>query len=168
MPEKPNKREFLSRFDAVVDCQRRLAIPKQWRFDSDPEDLSFFLTVGVGPSLELFEYAEYEKRQASLAAGRGTADYEFLATASSMYSTMVKLDKQGRITIPQHMLDAAMIKTKVLCIGSSAFGSIYAPEVWAVRDPGIQKVIDFNLAFRRPTTTITQSETKILMTTDTQ
>lgn len=164
MPEKPNKREFLSRFDAVVDCQRRLAIPKLWRFDSDPEDLSFFLSLGIGPSLELFEYEEYERRQVLLAAKRGNPDYEFLATASSMYSTTVKIDKQGRITIPQHMLEAAQITTKVVCIGSTAFGSIYAPEIWAKRDPGTQQVIDFILSLRSPNTTVTQTETKVIVT----
>ena len=164
MPEKTNKREFLSRFEGVVDCQRRLAIPKPWRFDSDPEDLSFFLCLGVGPSLELFEYEEFEKRQAQLKAKRGTPDYEFLATALSMYSTMVKIDKQGRITIPQHMLSAAKITTKVVCIGSTDFGSIYAPEIWAERDPGTEKVIDFILSLRSPSTTVTQTETKVLVT----
>ena len=168
MPEKTNKREFLSRFEGVVDCQRRLAIPKQWRFDSDPEDLSFFLSLGLGPSLELFEYEEFEKRQAQMKAKRGVATNEFLSTAVSMYSTMVKLDKQGRITIPQHMLSAAKITTKVICIGSTDFGSIYAPEIWAEHDPGIDKVIDYILSLRSPTAAITQSETKIMLSTDTQ
>ena len=62
------------------------------------------------------------------------------------------------------MLEAAQITTKVVCIGSTAFGSIYAPEVWAKRDPGTQKVIDFILSLRSPNTTVTQTETKVIVT----
>ena len=161
MPEKPHKRQFLSRFDAVVDSQRRLAIPKAWRFDSDPESLEFYLCLGAGPSLEFYEYEEFERRLELQEQKRIDEQSEYYATASNMYSMIFTLDKQGRFILPQYMLDVAEITSKVYLIGSGNFGSIYAPEVWARREPELQKLIDYNLSFRPNKTAVVKSETKV-------
>lgn len=161
MPEKPHKRQFLSRFDAVVDSQRRLAIPKAWRFDSDPESLEFYLSLGPGPSLEFYEYEEYERRLELQEQKRIDENSEFVTTASNMYSMTFTLDKQGRFILPQHILDIAQITSKVYLIGSGNFGSIYAPEVWARREPALQEIINYNLSFRKSKTTVIQSNTNV-------
>ena len=161
MSENTHKRSFVQGFDAVVDSQRRLAIPKLWRLDSDTEDTEFFLTLASGPSLEFYEIEEYARRQAIIKEMLKDEDSEFLASGSGMYSTTVKLDKQGRFVIPQILQEAAEIQTKVYCIGLMNFGRIYADKIWLEKGPSKQKVIDFNRAFRSIQSV---SETKVMVT----
>ena len=161
MPENTSKRSFVQGFEAVVDSQRRLAIPKLWRLDSDTEDTEFFLTLASGPSLEFYEIEEYAKRQAIIKEMLKDEDSEFLASGSGMYSTTVKLDKQGRFVIPQILQEAAEIQTKVYCIGLMNFGRIYSDKIWLQKGPSKQKVIDFNRAFRSIKSV---SETKVMVT----
>ena len=121
MPEKAQHlREFVMSAQSTVDSQRRLAIPKAWRLDTDTEGTRFFLTLGSGPSLEFYEYAEFERRR------------------------IITLDKQGRFVVPQHLLDIAKIKTDVYCEGSFACGRIIALEIWNQIDPGPDATIEFN------------------------
>ncbi len=165
MPENTSKRSFVQGFEAVVDSQRRLAIPKLWRLDSDTENTEFFLCLASGPSLEFYEIEEYAKRQAKIKEMLKDEESEFLASGSGMYSTTVKLDKQGRFVIPQILQEAAEIQTKVYCIGLMNFGRIYAEKIWLEKGPNKQKVIDFNRAFRNIQSV---SETKVTISTGTQ
>ncbi len=144
-----------------MDSQRRLAIPKLWRLDSDTEDTSFFLSLGSGPSLEFYEYEEFLRRQAIIQEKLKDDDSEILAAASGMYSTTVSLDKQGRFVIPQILLEAAEIRSKVYCIGAVTFGRLFAAEVWEKRAPDKAKVIDFNRSLRNIHSV---SETKVMVT----
>ena len=161
MSGNTHKRSFVQGFEAVVDSQRRLAIPKLWRLDSDTEETEFFLTLASGPSLEFYEIEEYARRQAIIKEMLKDEDSEFLASGSGMYSTTVKLDRQGRFVIPQILQDAAEIQTKVYCIGLMNFGRIYADKIWLEKGPSKQKVIDFNRAFRSIQSV---SETKVMVT----
>ena len=161
MSENTSKRSFLLGFEAVVDSQRRLAIPKLWRLDSDTEDTEFFLSLASGPSLEFYEIEEFAKRQAIIQEKLKDENSEILASGAGMYATTVKLDKQGRFVIPQLLLDAAEIKTKAYCIGLMSFGRIYAAEIWTKIAPKKQEVIDFNRSFRNIKSV---SETKVMVT----
>lgn len=131
-------------FPCVLDSQRRLAIPKQWRLPTDSEDTDFFISVGIGPSLEFYDYAEFERRQ--VIAKRSMIDNRtrILGTGSGMNSTIVQLDKQGRFVIPQPLLEVTQIKTNVLCLGSINYGTIIAKEIWEKIQPPLDDVISYS------------------------
>ena len=145
MPEKAQHlREFVMSAQSTVDSQRRLAIPKAWRLDTDTEGTRFFLTLGSGPSLEFYEYAEFERRREIAIQKMVDVQSDILATSSARNSAIITLDKQGRFVVPQHLLDIAKIKTDVYCEGSFACGRIIALEIWNQIDPGPDATIEFN------------------------
>jgi len=162
MPEQSNSlREFVMSSESVVDSQRRLAIPKAWRLATDTEGTRFFLTLGSGPSLEFYEYSEFERRRAIAIQKMVDVRSDLLATSSAKYSAIITLDKQGRFVIPQHLMDVAKIKTDVYCDGSFSCGRIIAMEIWKQIDPGPDATIEFNHSLR-PASNVT--EAKILVT----
>ena len=156
-------RNFLGKYPTAVDSQRRLAIPKQWRLDSDTEETSFFLTLGSGPSLEFYPYEEYEKRTL-IAEQRMTDDeMDLLATDSASNSVIIKLDKQGRCIIPQYLLEEAQIHSNVYCLGSFKCGRIIAAEIWDAVHPLKETVSRFNHTLK-PTASVTETKVELTST----
>ena len=147
-------------FPCAVDSHRRLAIPKLWRLDSDTEDTLFYLALGTGPSLEFYEYAEFERRQLAVQQSLKD-DLAYLQATAAAYTTVVTLDKQGRFVIPQPLLDDAEIKSNVYCVGAYTHGAIFAAEIWEkIRLPK-QDVITYNHKLSPSPTVL---ETKVLVT----
>ena len=167
MPENAtNLREFVMSAQSTVDSQRRLAIPKAWRLETDTEKTRFFLTLGSGPSLEFYEYSEFERRRELAIQRMVDVRSDLLATSSARNSAIITLDKQGRFVVPQHLLDIAKIKTDVYCEGSFACGRIIALEIWNQVDPGLDATIEFNHSLNAGALvtdaklTVTQTQTK--------
>lgn len=154
-------RSFVGKTPTAVDSQRRLAIPKQWRLDTDTEDTLFFLTLGSGPSLEFHPYEEFEKRMAMAAQKMNDEESDLMATASAADSAIIKLDKQGRFIVPQHLLEEAEIQTNVYCLGSYTCGRIIAAEIWEAVTPPKKNVLTYNHSLK-PRASVT--ETKVMVT----
>lgn len=153
-------RNFVGKFPTAIDSQRRLAIPKQWRLDTDTEDTPFFLTLGSGPSLEIYPYEEFELRTALASQRMNDEEMDFLATESAAYSVIVKLDKQGRCIIPQYLLEEAKIQGNVYCLGSYKCGRIIAAEIWEAARPMKETTSRFNHSLK-PTATVTTTKVEM-------
>ena len=113
---------FTGVHELSVDEKNRLSIPTGLRASMDPEKhgVHFYLAPGEREhTLELFPekyYPKYvEKLHETLADSPEAADFELFFTAMS---TLLEVDKQGRILLPQHLLQFATIGRQVLLMGS--------------------------------------------------
>lgn len=151
MPESPQQlRNFVGTFPTAIDSQRRLAIPKLWRLDTDTEETPFFLTVGSGPSLEFYPYEEYIKRVRMSQMMMSNEETDLLGSGAAAASTIIKLDKQGRAIIPAYMLLEADIQDNVYCLGSFFYGRIIAAKIWDAIKPKKQTINVFNHSISPP------------------
>lgn len=119
---------FSGTYYHTLDPKGRIIIPAKFR-----EDLgeSFMLTRGLDGCLFVFTMAAWNDFVAKLDVipmsedgGRAFTRYFFANAAES------RLDKQGRLNIPQTLLDHAHIGKDVVSIGVNTRIEIWAKEVW--------------------------------------
>ena len=119
---------LLGEYNHSVDAKGRVIVPSKFR-----EDLgtNFIVTKGFDNSLFVFskmEWASFEEKVRSLPMTNPNArsfSRFFLAGA-----TECELDKQGRINIPQNLLDYASITKDVVIIGVSSRVEIWDKAKW--------------------------------------
>jgi DNA-binding transcriptional regulator/RsmH inhibitor MraZ len=150
-------------YPCVIDSQRRLAIPKPWRLDTDTEETEFYVALGTGPSLEFYDYEEFEKRQRISRQNINTKEKRILNMGAGSLSMIVQLDKQGRFSIPQPMLEAAQIHTNVLCLGATNYATIIAVEIWDKIKPSLDEIISYNEMLSADNSVV-NIETKVMVT----
>jgi MraZ protein len=107
--------------DLAIDPKNRLSIPAGVRakLEAEGRSGSFFLAPGswrgslnLYPA-EAFE-AHVEERHASLEPGE---EKDILETVYFAQATPLDVDKQGRVVLPQRMLDEAKIGKRVVLSG---------------------------------------------------
>jgi len=110
------------RYDLIVDNKNRLSIPATVRAGMDPEQdgTAFYLVPGKHDgTLRLYadryfqRYAEQCDRM--LKPGPRKDEFELLFYAMA---SLMELDKQGRVILPQWLLDKAVIGRQVCLTGS--------------------------------------------------
>ncbi len=119
---------LLGEYNHTVDAKGRVIVPSKFR-----EDLgtNFIVTKGFDNSLFIFsknEWSSFEEKVRSLPMTNKDArsfSRFFLAGA-----TECELDKQGRINIPQNLLDYASITKDVVIIGVSSRVEIWDKAKW--------------------------------------
>lgn len=119
---------LLGEYNHSVDTKGRVIVPAKFR-----EDLgcNFIVTKGFDNSLFIFsknEWSNFEEKVRSLPMTNPNArsfSRFFLAGA-----TECELDKQGRINIPQNLLDYAGITKDVVVIGVSSRVEIWDKSRW--------------------------------------
>ncbi len=119
---------LLGEYNHTVDAKGRVIMPSKFR-----EDLgtNFIVTKGFDSSLFVFsksEWNSFEEKVRSLPLTNPNArsfSRFFLAGA-----TECELDKQGRINIPQNLLDYAAITKDVVIIGVSSRVEIWDKAKW--------------------------------------
>lgn len=119
---------LLGEYNHTVDTKGRVIVPSKFR-----EDLgtNFIVTKGFDNSLFIFskkEWTSFEEKVRSLPLTNPNArsfSRFFLAGA-----TECELDKQGRINIPQNLLDYAAITKDVVIIGVSSRVEIWDKAKW--------------------------------------
>lgn len=120
---------FAGEFEHSLDSQRRIAIPKAWR--SSDSDARFFLVPGRHQILQLIPFESFKdfldkarkipfaNAQASLALARlGSRAQD------------CKCDKQGRIQVPQRLLDYAGLTEHVVLVGAISTIQMWSPDRW--------------------------------------
>ena len=118
---------FSGSFSYIIDQKNRLNIPAKFRKELGPEnDKTFVITKGFDKCLYAYPAIEWHKVQRqlmSLNQIRGKS--RSFIRSILRYTTHVKFDRQGRVQIPDILLEYASIEKEIEIIG---FGTKL--EIW--------------------------------------
>ena len=123
---------FKGTYTSTLDAKRRLKLPKKLReaVSSSSND-HFVMVPGYDGCVFLFpadEWAKQEEKLKNLKVDLG--EHRFLERVIGPESEDVRLDRVGRLTIPQRLLDLSGIKKDVLILGVLARIELWAPDVY--------------------------------------
>lgn len=121
---------LMGQFQHSLDSKGRLIIPARFR---KTLGTSFVLTKGLDSCLFVYPKEEWKILQEKLKTLPFTQK-EVRAFIRFFFAGAVetKMDKQGRILIPQQLRDHAFIKKDVIIIGILDRVEIWSKEKWAV------------------------------------
>lgn len=113
-----------------LDVQHRVAVPSDWRSQSPTG--CFVLMPGRDRTLQLYTEEVYNERIGAKLNALSPSNKEDLMKLRQLGARTFKLqcDKQGRIQIPQILMDFAQLKDTVAFIASSDFGQIMDGARW--------------------------------------
>jgi MraZ protein len=113
---------FTGTYDLTIDSKNRLSIPASIRSGMDPErdGTGFYLVPGSRRgTLSLFADRYYERYSeqyhASLPPAQEKEDFEDLFYS---VAALLEIDKQGRVVLPQRLLEFAAISGQVTMTGA--------------------------------------------------
>jgi len=113
---------FYGAYELTIDDKKRLSVPAAIRTAMDPEKdgTGFYLVLGDRPgTLALFAdkyFARYAKRLASeMAPGEERQTFEKVFYSKC---AQLEIDKQGRVALPEHMLEAVKLGRSVYLTGA--------------------------------------------------
>jgi MraZ protein len=112
---------------AKVEPGGRLKLPVPFKDSAAAENVTeFFITSTNGKSAELWPLAEWEKREQVLArhSTLNPAVRKF-KNMTSYYGQQVKMDGQGRVTLPQILREAAKLDGEVLVFGQTTYLEVF-------------------------------------------
>lgn len=120
---------FTGEYRHSIDAKGRLIVPARLRPALGSDDV--VLTRWLENCIALWSASGWEEIETRLRAqGSSTpAARGFVRNvAASAYSDQI--DKQGRITVPQHLREIAGIDRDVVVTGALSHGEIWSPERW--------------------------------------
>ena len=119
---------FNGKYAHAIDHKGRVSLPA--RFRQDGRSRKYMLLGGIDKCLLLFTKPEWDRMvedqssPAFFASSLLRKHQRFLGANSSE----VSLDKQGRITIPSHLLEAAALNKEALIVGAINWIEIWDPD----------------------------------------
>jgi len=119
---------FMGEFQHSLDEKGRLIIPAKFREELGEK---FVLTRGLDNSLFVYPIDQWrllEEKIKELPTSR--ADTRAFVRLFFSGAVETEQDKQGRMTIPQHLREHAKIERDVYIIGVSTKIEIWAKETW--------------------------------------
>ncbi len=115
-----------------LDDKRRLPVPFRWRPN---EPIEFTLTVWpkhrAGTCLRVFPPVAWAKVRAEIDATPDVAQKTTLKRMIGSFSTSMKLDTAGRLTIPEEMAAEADISNQAVLVGCLDRFEIWNPSRYA-------------------------------------
>ena len=117
-------------FEYKLDSQNRVAVPSEWRKQSPTG--CFVLIPGRDQTLQLYTKEVYNERigaRLNALSPSNPADLKKLRQIGARTFNLL-CDKQGRIQIPQILMDFAQLKDTVAFIASGNFGQIMDGARW--------------------------------------
>ena len=110
---------FTGEYHNLLDQKNRLSIPAKYRNLLNPiNDKTFVICKGFDPCLLLYPVEEWkivEEQLSSLSSIKNK--HRNFIRSIVRYANYVKYDSQGRIQIPETLLDYANIKKNITVIG---------------------------------------------------
>ena len=113
-----------------LDEKQRLAVPKRLCEDFNEADLNnFYVARGTDKSLVLYSPAGFEKlaRRISRQSANRDRNYKRLFYSSA---ERVELDAQGRIRIPERLVEFAGLSREVVLVGVHDHAEIWDAAAW--------------------------------------
>jgi MraZ protein len=145
---------FTGTYEHTIDAKNRLAIPADIRSQILDEStrggegakgggpVFVYITLGEDQSLNLYTEARFEQRSAELDRSELPAE-KLLEYEQVMYSLTgrVEIDQQGRVRLPDHLLQKSGLKSEVTLIGVKDHLEIHDRTQWRER---LEKVLSEN------------------------
>ena len=130
------KLSFTGEYTNSLDQKHRLSIPVKFRKALDPiNDRTFVITRGFDPCLILYavsEWTQVEEQLSQLSSIRGK--HRNFVRSIVRHATYLQYDSQGRIAIPENLLEFASINKDVDVIGMINKIELWAPEILNSQD----------------------------------
>ncbi len=121
---------FFGEFEHSLDPQRRVAIPSNWRKE---KKATFFLLPGRHNALQLIPFATFREtlmkfKKISFADPAASLAFARLGAIGQE----CECDKQGRIQIPQKLIEQVGLKNQVVLVGALTTIRIWSKENWSL------------------------------------
>lgn len=124
---------FVGTYEHTIDAKQRLAIPGPMRDEIDKREPGscLYAVVQEGPMLCLYTEKGFEKRAEELDRSTRPAE-EVLAYEQVFYSMAQRLeiDKQGRVRVPERLLELAGLQRNVTLIGVKDHMQVHDRDHW--------------------------------------
>jgi len=123
---------FKGTYTSTIDNKRRIKLPKKLRGAVPPSSNEHFV-IGPGYDGCIFlypadEWAKQEEKLRNLKVD--LPEHRFLERVFVPESEDVRIDRVGRLTIPEKLLDSARIKKDILILGILTRIELWAPQVY--------------------------------------
>lgn len=124
---------FVGTYEHAIDAKQRLAIPSEIRgqMEASGEGDSLYAVLLEGPTLGLYTARGFEKRAEQLDDSPRDAE-DVLAYEQLFYALAQRLevDKQGRVRLPERLMELANLGRDVVIIGVKDHLEIHNREAW--------------------------------------
>ena len=130
-----------------IDSKGRLAIPAKFRRTLLPEaNGTYVVTKGFDECLSLYTLDEWLRFEESLSSlPRTKRSSRNVVRWFTSNAERVTVDNQGRINIPQHLLDYARLKKNAVVIGVLDRIEVWSPEVYRANTKEVSSTIEEDL-----------------------
>lgn len=120
---------FIGEYQNSIDAKGRIIVPSKFR---DELGYKFILTKGLDDCLFLYSMEEWKKFEDKL-TNLPVASKEARAFVRYFFSGAAEceIDKQGRLTIPQHLREHAKIDKELVTIGVMSRVEIWSKQEWS-------------------------------------
>ena len=120
---------LLGTYEGRLDAQARLVIPLRLR---GVVEGGMFLSVGIDACIEVYPREEWERHVAAEIRGlsRYRKDARTMRRLTLARAFEGRLDKQGRVVVPEILRNYAGITDNVVIAGQDAFFEVWSPERW--------------------------------------
>jgi MraZ protein len=132
---------FLGSEICMLDAKGRINVPARMRKNLAPEANDTFVIVrSFDPCVNLYPADEWELFDAKLSA-LGDGDPDVREFIRGIYATAheATLDGQGRLNIPDHLLEWAGVKKETILVGNKGRLELWHPATYEKRSASIDQ-----------------------------
>lgn len=128
MNQNPN---FIGTHFYSLDAKNRLAIPAKFRFFLQ-QDKELILTQGLEGCLNLYPQASWEKLNERLQGMQMKNKMDQRAFKRMLFASasFVEFDEEGRVLVPQALVEFAKFKRDIAIIGMGDKIEIWSKQLW--------------------------------------
>ncbi len=121
---------LMGKYPHTIDSKNRLIIPSKLKEQLGPVVV---IMQDTGGCLSMYSKAEFEEYASELSAKH---KHEVKDIVRYIYSKSIEIqpDAQGRVLLPQEMLDHCGITKNVITVGCGKYAEIWAEERWTEKD----------------------------------
>jgi len=127
---------FIGEYESTIDDKNRVVLPRKFRdaVDVEQEGEELFLTLDPDGCLLICPRSEWQRRLAQLDQTPYAKEKlrRFRRYVSSMTEPS-KFDKQGRMLLPQRLLDIVKIEREVYLVGNLSVIEVWPAALWKQR-----------------------------------
>lgn len=123
---------FIGEYQYAIDAKGRVNIPAKFRKNLKPEDENMYIiTQGKDKCLDVYPLNIFQEKIVNKINEFSESDeaHRYYTSIKGSSSSDAPLDKQGRIMIPQKLLDYAGITKDILIIGAFHRIELWDPKV---------------------------------------
>ena len=123
---------FKGQFKYTIDSKGRINIPAKFRKAVSPEsNETFVITRGLENCIYVYPLDEWNKIEKKLRQlSTNQKDNRLFIRMMTSFASESQLDRQGRIAIPQYLIDLVKINKEILIIGTLDKLEIWSPEIY--------------------------------------